>query len=85
VVFELGCREEDGIDDHRDGRKAAPSVQGLTVEHYNNNTLKKYQCTDGCDLSEEPFSATACKVEVAIEVVGEDTVDDQSSSRGVYS
>ena len=38
VVFELGCREEDGIDDHRDRRKAAPSVQSLTVEHYHNNT-----------------------------------------------
>ena len=34
MVFELGCRQEDGVDHHRDCRKAAPAVKDLTVQHY---------------------------------------------------
>ena len=41
VVFELGCRQEDGIDHHRDCRKAAPTLQNLTVQHYFDDTPKR--------------------------------------------
>ena len=117
VVLELGVDEEDGVDDHRDRRKAAPSAQSsVPSSHYVDDTPNRpgaANCSDqatSCSLiprqrgqavdvarqladpharqpPESPIDLLEIRrllrlaraVEVALEIVGQDAIDDQSA------